>query len=147
MRTLTKRPPTPLFATLGLVVVLGFAYAAWTVWSNDRALEDRGQEATARVVEVTEKKQRIEVEFRTADGRTVRTKVGQGDEAPGPAPSAGDEIPVVYDPENPESEVRDARAPVNYRMAYTLAGTAVVGAIGTTVATIALARTNRRALR
>jgi hypothetical protein len=39
--------------------------------------------ATGRVVEVTHRKNRIYVEFDTADGRPVRTMIGQGDEPPG----------------------------------------------------------------
>jgi hypothetical protein len=140
-----KRPPTALFAVLGVVVVFGFAYATWTVWSNDRALETRGEKTNARVVEVgAGKARRIEVEFRAAAGRPVRALVGQGDEAPGPRPVVGDEIPIIYDPQAPESDVRDSRAPVNHQIAYLLAGATVFGAIGVPVATVALARANRR---
>jgi hypothetical protein len=149
MGTLTsKRPPTALFAIVGIVVVLGFGYAAWTVWNNDRALETRGETTNARVVEVgSGKHRRIEVEFRTADGRPARTLVGQGDEAPGPRPAVGDEIPIVYDPRDPGSEVRDTRAPANHKTAYLLMAATAVGAVGVPVATIALARANRRSAR
>ena len=142
----SRRPPAPLFAGLGLVVVLGFAYATWSVWTNDRALERRGETATARVVDVGDGRQRrIEVEFRTADGRQVRTLVGQDNEPPDPRPRAGDEITVVYDPQRPESEVGDVRAPDQHRTAYLLAGATLFGAIGIPVATVALVRANRRA--
>lgn len=142
-----KRPPAALFTAVGAVVVLGFGYAAWTVWSNDRALETRGERTNARVVEVgTGKRQRIGVEFRTADGRSVRTLVGQGDEAPGPPAAVGDEIPIVYDPQAPESEVGDTRASPNHQTAYLLTGAAAFGAVGVPVATIALVRRNRRSL-
>jgi hypothetical protein len=140
-----KRPPAVLFAVMGAVVVFGFAYAAWKVWNNDRALETRGEQTTARVVEIgTGKHQRIEVEFRTADGRTVRTLIGQGDEPPGAPPVVGEEITIVYDPRAPESEVADTRAPQNHQTAYLLIGAAVFGAVGVPLATIALVRRNRR---
>jgi uncharacterized protein DUF3592 len=140
-----KRPPTLLFAVLGVVVVFGFGYAAWQAWANDRALETRGETTNARVVEIgSGKHRRIEVEFRTADGRPVRALVGQGDEAPGPRPVVGDEVPIVYDPQKPESEVSDTRAPANHLTAYLLTGATVFGAIGVPVATVALARANRR---
>ncbi|GIF77849.1 DUF3592 domain-containing protein [Asanoa siamensis] len=143
----TRRPPAPLFAGLGIVVVIGFAVAAWTVWQNDRALRTRGVDASARVVQVTEKKGRIHVEFTAADGRSVRTMVGQGDEPPGPAPAVGDEIPIVYDPQDPDAEVADRRTSPNHRVAYLLAATAAAGAIGVPLATVALVRANRRARR
>jgi hypothetical protein len=60
------------------------------------------------------------------------------------APGAGEEIPIVYDPQAPESEVNDTRAPANHQTAYLLTGAAVFGAIGVPVATVALARANRR---
>ncbi|MER7587979.1 DUF3592 domain-containing protein [Micromonospora sp. NPDC127501] len=139
----TRRPPAPLFAGLGLVVVIGFAIAAWTVWSNDQALQDRGVEATAQVVKVN--KGRIHVEFETPDGRRAQTLVGQGDEPPGAAPAVDDEIPIVYDPQDPEAEVADRRAPQNHRVAYLLAGVAAAGAVSVPLATVALVRANRRA--
>jgi hypothetical protein len=43
--------------------------------------------------------------------------------------------------------VADARAPANHRTAYLLTAVAVIGAIGVPVATLALARANRRARR
>ncbi|MCG5447545.1 DUF3592 domain-containing protein [Micromonospora sp. NIE79] len=138
----TRRPPA-LFAGLGLVVVIGFAIAAWTVWSNDKALQDRGVEATAQVVKVN--KGRIHVEFETPDGRRAQTLVGQGDEPPGAAPAVGDEIPIVYDPQDPEAEVADRRAPQNHRIAYLLAGVAAFAAVSVPLATVALVRANRRA--
>ncbi|MGC4754684.1 hypothetical protein [Micromonospora trifolii] len=139
----TRRPPAPLFAGLGLVVVIGFAIAAWTVWSNDKALQDRGVEATAQVVKVN--KGRIHVEFETPDGRRAQTLVGQGDEPPGAAPAVGDEIPIVYDPQDPEAEVADRRAPQNHSTAYLLAGVAAFAAVSVPLATVALVRANRRA--
>ncbi|WP_430498645.1 hypothetical protein ACQRWP_26745 [Micromonospora trifolii] len=139
----TRRPPAPLFAGLGLVVVIGFAIAAWTVWSNDKALQDRGVEATAQIVKVN--KGRIHVEFDTADGRRAQTLVGQGDEPPGAAPAVGDEIPIVYDPQDPEAEVADRRAPQNHSTAYLLAGVAAFAAVSVPLATVALVRANRRA--
>ncbi len=140
-----RRPPAPLFAALGLVVVLGFAYATWTVWSNDRALQSRGENATATVVEVgTGRGRRIHVQFHTPDGRLVRAQVGQGDEPPGPRPAVGEQVPIVYDPHKPESAVRDTRAPENHTIAYLLAGTTLFGAIGIPLATVGLVRANRR---
>ncbi|MDG4761541.1 DUF3592 domain-containing protein [Micromonospora sp. WMMD710] len=87
----------------------------------------------------------IHVEFDTADGRRSQALVGQGDEPPGAVPALGDEIPIVYDPQDPEAEVADRRAPQNHRIAYLLAGVAAFGAVGVPLATLALVRDNRRA--
>ncbi|MEK8109038.1 DUF3592 domain-containing protein [Micromonospora sp. M12] len=102
-----------------------------------------GVEAAAQVVKVN--KGRIHVEFDTADGRRVQTLVGQGDEPPGAAPAVGDEIPIVYDPQDPDAEVADRRTPHNHRIAYLLAGVAGFAAVSVPLATVALVRANRRA--
>jgi Protein of unknown function (DUF3592) len=133
-----------IFAVLGVVVVTGFAVMAIKAWSNDNALHDRGQETTARVVEVsTGKNSRVHVEFRTADGRQVQAMIGQGDEAPGARPRVGDEVPIVYDPESPTDDVRDTRAAENHTVAYVLLGAAVFGAVGVPLAVWAQSRRRR----
>jgi hypothetical protein len=140
-----RHPPAPLFAALGVVVTIGFAIATYQVWRNDNALRDRGQPAAARVVEVNRGKvSRVHVEFRTADGRRVQALVGQGDEAPGPRANVGDEIPIVYDPRQPTSDVRDARAEENHRSAYLLLGFTLLGAVEVPLATWGLVREKRR---
>ncbi|AVT39176.1 DUF3592 domain-containing protein [Plantactinospora sp. BB1] len=140
-----RRPPAKLFVAMGVVVVCGFAVATWQVWTNDNALRDRGRQVTARVTGVDlGKKSRVEVEFRTSDGRQVRSLVGQGDEAPGPRVQVGDEIPIVYDPRHPDHDVRDARAPENHRIAYMLLGTTLFGLVGVPLATLRLLREERR---
>jgi hypothetical protein len=138
-------PPVWLFVLLGAIVVPGFAFATFQVWSNDIALRDRGQDASAVVVRVgSGSRSRVHVEFTTQDGRRVETLVGQGDEAPGPRAQPGDEIPIRYDPQNPTSEVRDTRAPENHHLAYLLLGTTVFGAVGMPLAAWHLAREHRR---
>ena len=130
---------------LGVVVVVGFAVATLHVWRNDVALRDRGVETSARVVAVTEGKiDRIHVEFSIPDGRRIEALIGQGDEAPGPWARVGDTVPIVYDPKRPTDDVRDARAPQNHRIPYTLLGTTVFGAIGVPLASWHLAREHRR---
>ena len=137
-----RRPPAPLYAAMGVVVVVGFAIATWRVWSNDNALRDRGREAPARVVEMN--RSRATVEFTTDDGRRVRARIGQGDAAPGPRAVVGDAVTIVYDPRRPTDDVRDARAPENHRSAYLLLGTAIFGLIGVPLATWGIVRADRR---
>ncbi|MGW4466156.1 DUF3592 domain-containing protein [Micromonospora sp. NPDC004704] len=140
-----RRPPVPLFVGLGIVVIVGFAIATVQVWRNDNALRDHGERTTARVVEVDAgRANRTEVEFRTSDGRQVRALIGQGDEAPGPPPALGDEVPIVYDPQDPQADVNDARAGENHDTAYLLLGVTLFGGIGVPLATWALVRANRR---
>ena len=141
----SRRPSPLLFAVLGTVVVLGFAVMTWRIWSNDLALQSRGQETTARVTEVTSGKiERVHVVFTTGDGREVEALVGQGDEAPGPRVRPGDEIPIVYDPRHPTADVRDTRAPENHTVGYLMLGATVMGAIGVPSAVVALVRARRR---
>jgi hypothetical protein len=141
-RSARRLPPVPLFIGIAIVALGGFAFATYQVWANDLALADRGQQTTARVTEVG--RERITVAFRTADGREVETLVGQGDEAPGPLPAPGDELPIVYDPQRPTSEVRDTRAPENHKVGWLLLATTVAGTIGVCFATPALIRARRR---
>jgi len=141
----SRRPSPLLFAVVGTVVVLGFAFMTWRIWSNDLALQSRGKETTARVTEVTTGKvERVHVVFATEDGREVEALVGQGDEAPGPRVRPGDEIPVVYDPRHPTADVRDTRAPENHTVAHLMLGVTVVGAVGVASAVWALLRGRRR---
>jgi len=141
----SRRPSPLLFAVVGTVVVLGFGFMTWRILSNDLALRSRGQETTARVTEVTTGKvSRVHVVFRTGDGREVEALVGQGDEAPGPRVEPGAEIPIVYDPEHPASDVRDTRAPENHTIGYLMLGTTVVGGIAVGFAVRALIRERRR---
>ncbi|WP_433201672.1 hypothetical protein ACQP00_30945 [Dactylosporangium sp. CS-047395] len=125
------------FALVGLAVVLGFGYLAWSDWSNDRALRERGAEADARVVAAGK---RTTVEFSTADGRRVRALIGQGGSPRDRRPAVGDEIRVVYDPRHPEADVRDTRVTPNHRIAYLMTATALVGAGAVAVAVVAEAR-------
>ena len=142
----SRRPSPLLFAVLGTVVVLGFAVMTWRIWSNDLALQSRGQETTARVTEVTSGKiERVHVVFTTGDGREVEALVGQGDEAPGPRVRPGDEIRVVYDPQHPTADVRDTRAPENHSVGYLMLGATAFGAVGVPFAVRALVRARRRA--
>ena len=141
----SRRPSPVLFAVLGAVVVAGFAFMTWRIWSNDLALQSRGQETTARVTEVTSGKiERVHVAFTTQDGREVEALVGQGDEAPGPRVKPGDEIPIVYDPRHPTADVRDTRAPENHTVGYLMLGATAVGAVGVPSAVVALVRARRR---
>lgn len=141
----SRRPSPLLFAVLGTVVVLGFAFMTWRIWSNDLALQSRGQETTARVTEITTGKvERVHVVFTTRDGREVEALIGQGDEAPGPRVARGDEIPIVYDPQNPTTDVRDTRAPDNHTIGYLVLGTTTVGAVAVAFAVRALVRERRR---
>nr|WP_296073052.1 DUF3592 domain-containing protein [uncultured Actinoplanes sp.] len=134
-----------LYVTLGVIVVLGFAVATFQVWTNDNALRDRGRRTSARVVEIgTGKKNRVHVEFTTEQGRRVEALVGQGDEAPGARVRVGDEIPVVYDTENPTDDVRDARAPQNHKVAYLLLGVTIAGAVALPFTSWGLHREHRR---
>jgi hypothetical protein len=142
----TRRlPPLGLFVGLGVVVVLGFAVATFSVWRNDIALSERGVETSARVAAVTDGKiDRVRVEFSTPDGRRIEALIGQGDEASDPRPRVGDTVPIIYDPEKPTDDVRDVRVPPNHRSAYMLLGTTVFGAIGVPLASWHLAREHRR---
>lgn len=132
-----RRPNVPTFAVVGVVVVFAFGYMAWSLWEKDRALDSRGVQATATVVEVG---RRIHVEFQTADGRRVRTLIGPGGEAPETRPAVGEKIQIVYDPEDPEGQVRDTRASETNQTAYLLAGAACVGAVAVPVAVMARRR-------
>ncbi|WP_433041890.1 hypothetical protein [Dactylosporangium sp. CS-033363] len=129
-----RRPRALGFALVGLAVVLGFGYLAWSNWSNDRALQVRGAEADARVVEVGK---RATVEFRTADGRQVRALIAQGGSPRDRRPAVGDEIRVVYDPRHPEADVRDTRVAPNHVIALFMTATALVGAGAVAVAVVA----------
>jgi hypothetical protein len=135
------RPPPLLFGAVGLVVIAVFAVVTFQVWSNDDALRERGQQAPARVVSVHK---RVAVEFRTADGRQVRSQIGQGDEAPGPRAEVGDELTIVYDPLHPEDDLRDARAPDNHKIAYLTLGITILAALAVPAATWAAVRARRR---
>ncbi|BCB83016.1 DUF3592 domain-containing protein [Phytohabitans suffuscus] len=132
-----RRPQVPTFAVVGVVVVFAFGYMAWSLWERDRTLDTQGVETTARVVEVG---RRIQVEFQTADGRRVRTLVAPGGEVSGARPGVGEQIPIVYDPEDPEGQVRDVRAPEGNRTAYLLGGAACFGAVAVPVALLARRR-------
>lgn len=141
-----RRIPVWLFAVLGVVVVTGFGVMTFSVWRNDNALSERGEQAVARVVEVSSgRNSRVHVEFRTGDGRQVRSMIGQGDEAPGPRATVGEEIPIVYDPRAPTDDVRDARAPDNHTVAYLLLAVTVFGAIAVPSAIVFARRARRRA--
>ena len=141
VRTKPTLPQVWLYVLFGAIVVPGFAFMTYQVWSNDVALRDRGQEASAVV---TQAGKRVHVEFTTRDGRRLEALVGQGDEAPGAPAQSGDEIPIVYDPQDPTADVRDARAPENHRVAYLLLGATVFGAVGMPLAAWHLAREHRR---
>lgn len=138
-----RLPPVWLFVVLGAIVVPGFGFATCQVWSNDVALRDRGQGASA-VVTTRSGKSRLHVEYTTRDGRRVGALVGQGDEAPGERARPGETIPIVYDPEHPTADVRDARSPENHRIAYLLLGVTVAAAVAVPLAARQLARAHRR---
>ncbi|HEX8626966.1 MAG TPA: DUF3592 domain-containing protein [Catenuloplanes sp.] len=138
-----RLPPLWLFITMGIVVTGVFGYGAYREWRADSALQQRGQPAPARVVEITRGRHTTAyVEFRTADGRQVRAAIDSG--APGPLPSVGDQVPIVYDPEQPASDVWDTRVPVEHRETSMFLGAMLFGAIGFPVAALALARARRR---
>ncbi|HEU5472940.1 MAG TPA: DUF3592 domain-containing protein [Actinophytocola sp.] len=144
-RSGSSRPSPVLFAALGAVVISVLVVATWQVWSNDNALSERGQQASGRVVKVTTgKNSRVHVEFRTADGRQVRSTIGQGDEAPGPRAKAGDLVAIIYDPLHPEDDLRDARAPENHKVASLLLGATVLAVVAIPAATWAGIRARRR---
>jgi hypothetical protein len=125
----SRRPlPAGLFAAMGAIVVAGFAVATYQTWSNDNALRDRGQQTTARVVNVSA-------------GKNSRV---EGDEAPGPRAKVGDEIPIVYDPRDPTSDVRDARASDNHTVASLSLAATILAAVAVPIATWALIRAKRR---
>ena len=143
--TTRSLPPVWLYVTLGVIVMLGFAFATFQVWTNDNALRDRGRLTSARVVKVsTGKTSRVHVEFTTEQGRRVEALIGQGDEAPGARVRVGDEIPIVYDPQSPADGVRDARAPENHKFAYLLLGVTIVGAVALPFTSRGLHREHRR---
>ncbi|MFB9237018.1 DUF3592 domain-containing protein [Plantactinospora siamensis] len=130
---------------MGVVVVIGFAIATYQIWSNDNALRDRGRQASATVIKVhSGKAGRTVVQFSTAEGRQLTALIGQGDGAPGWQPRVGDEVPIVYDPQKPTADVRDARAPENHHTAYFSLAVTIFGAIAVPIAAVALIRANRR---
>lgn len=129
MAARTLRVPHPLLvAILGIVVGLGLAVFAVTDMTDDRALDTRGQETTARVVEVTERRwpkaPRLQVEF-TADGRTARAWIA-GDR--GDTPRTGQEVRVRYDPRDPEGNTAAAdRTGANWLL-FAVAALFLIGA-------------------
>lgn len=138
-----RRPPAPLYAAMGVVVILGFAFATWQVWRNDNALRDRGREAPAEVVAISRgKSTRVVVAFTTAEGRRVESQIGQGDSVDGTR--VGDQLTVVYDPEKPTDDVRDVRVPENHRTAYLTLGITILAAVGVPLATWGIVRADRR---
>ncbi|MEV4536696.1 DUF3592 domain-containing protein [Asanoa sp. NPDC049518] len=140
-----RLPPLGLFIGLGAVVVLAFAVATFGVWRNDVALNERGVETSARVVAVSDgKNKRVRVEFGAADGRRVEALIGQGDVTSDPRPRVGDTVPIVYDPQEPTADVRDSRVAPNHRSAYMLLGTTIFGVVGVPLASWHLAREHRR---
>lgn len=123
-----RRPPAWLFALIGVVVVGGFAFITFKIWSNDNALTDRGQQAQARVVAVDQGRAgRTRVEFQTGDRQQVQALIGQGDS--GPDLKVGDDVRIVYDPQDPAADVRDVRVEANHTLAYLTLGITIVGAI------------------
>jgi hypothetical protein len=131
--------PAWVAAVLGTLVAVGFVTAAIRIWNNNNALADRGLRTTAVVVGAHEGRDlRSTVVFRTTDGREVRSRIGQGDE--GPDLKVGDEIQVVYDPQDPTADVNDVRASSNHVFAFLALGIAVVCAAFTVHSTRKAAR-------
>ena len=123
-----RRPPAWLFALMGIVVVGGFAFMTVRIWTNDNALAERGQQASARVIAVDQGRAgRTRVEFTTAEGQRVQSLVGQGDE--GPDLQLGNDVQVVYDPQEPTADVRDVRVEDNHTLAYLTLTATVLGAV------------------
>jgi len=124
---------------LGTLVATGFVIAAIQIWSHDNALADRGLRTTAVVVGVHEGRDlRSTVVFQTTDGREVRSRIGQGDE--GPDLKVGEEIQIVYDPQDPTADVNDVRASSNHVFAFLMLGMAALLAVGTVHSTRKAAR-------
>jgi hypothetical protein len=115
MPSRSRTSPSPGRAqvlTYAVFVVMFFTIALGT-WRNGTVLDERGQPATAQVISVYETTRGVPiatVRFSTADGRTIETQT-RPDELVDPPPAVGSTIPVIYDPENPQAEVRDPRAP------------------------------------
>ncbi|MEU6155100.1 DUF3592 domain-containing protein [Actinosynnema sp. NPDC047251] len=135
----TKRPPAWLFGLMGAVVVAGFAYGTYTMWSNDIALSERGQRASARVVDTV---RRDEVEFRTPDGRQFRSLIGQ--RVSGPEPALDEQIEIVYDPADPSSDVDDVRATNDRTVTFVMLGITTAAAVAIPMLTWRLARQSGR---
>ncbi|MGW0519947.1 DUF3592 domain-containing protein [Crossiella sp. NPDC003009] len=138
----SRRPPAWLFGLVGAIVIGGFAWAAYQVWSNDQALAERGQRAMAKVVDTNK---RDEVEFRTQDGRQVRALIGQ--RLSGSAVAVGEEIEIVYDPADPTSDVDDARATGDRSFAYLMSAITIFAAAAISAVTWHLARMSRTKVR
>jgi hypothetical protein len=130
-----------LYALAGLAVTTVFAVMSYQAWHQDAVLSDRGQPASARVVTV---RKSVQVEFRTADGRLVKAFLGEGDEGPGPRPAVGDQIPIVYDPQDPTSDVRHAQVSPSHTGAKQYLLFALMAALGTVVGTVTVAVTRVR---
>jgi hypothetical protein len=112
-----RRTPLPLFILMAAVVLGTFAFVIARTWLNHDALASRGRTAPAAIVEIgAGRGHRITVEYRTGDGRAVRTLIDQGDEVRDPTPHVGDHLSVVYDPSDPTAEVRDTRVPPNHQV-------------------------------
>ncbi|MEV0675150.1 DUF3592 domain-containing protein [Actinosynnema sp. NPDC050436] len=134
-----KRPPAWLFGLVGAVVIAGFAYATFTMWRNDVALSERGQQTSARVVDTGK---RDEVEFRTADGEQVHALIGQ--RLSGPQLAVGEQVEIVYDPADPTSDVDDVRARDDHSVTFLMFGVTLAAALSIPVVTWRLARSSSR---
>jgi hypothetical protein len=99
-----------MFAVLGVIVGGGFIVGALSDLNWQRTLDERGVAATGEVLEVTSGRGRhILVRYVTVAGQTAEAEIHSGD-APDPWPAVGESIPIVYDPQNPEANVRHPRA-------------------------------------
>ncbi len=81
---------------LALLLAIGFGVGGLLQWQSDSTLRNGGAEAFARVVEVGESRTRLE--WRMPDGQTVTSDITYRT----PSLRAGDMLPVVYDPLDPE---------------------------------------------
>jgi hypothetical protein len=109
------RHPAFSMAACGLAIGLFGLMAAVTAYETGR-LNEHGVQARAVLLEVREDGEYVVARFSTVDGRSIDVPVH--DYSWDPAPQVGDTPTVIYDPQAPETLVRDARIAGDYTMTW-----------------------------
>lgn len=123
----TSRPRVAgwFFAVAGAVC----AVVAVVTYVDATTLRRRGVETTGFIVgyEDRARESYVTVEFETRDGRTVTADVGNFRWSP--RPEVGSAARIIYDPEDPEGLVADARKGPDFFKAWGAGAGAVISAV------------------
>lgn len=120
----------PVATTFLAVTALVLVVVTWTRWSDATALDERGVDAPAVVVDVvpgSRSGDTVTVRYTTGDGRLVLADVGEHEWAQ--RPRVGDEVTVRYDPQDPEGNVTDAAGGPDGGLTVVLGVCAVAAAV------------------